>query len=191
MGKVIYEVSMSLDGFITAANVRPEAGLGDGGERLHEWAMNSTDPRNREIVEGAANTGATICGRTTYDLSIPYWGADGPVGAARVPTIVISHSVPNDIPDGSVYTFVNSIEAAFETAKKLAGDKDISMAGASISQQFLQRGYMDEVSLHIVPVVFGSGTPLFGDLDSKHVSLETIEVIETKEVIHMRFRVVK
>jgi hypothetical protein len=70
MGKVIYDVSMSLDGFITAANVRPEAGLGDGGEQLHEWAFNSADPRNREIVEGSAKTGATITGRTTYDLSI-------------------------------------------------------------------------------------------------------------------------
>jgi hypothetical protein len=79
MGKVIYDLSMSLDGFITAANVRPEAGLGDGGEKLHEWAFKSTDPRNQEIVTGAANTGATIAGRVTYDLSVPYWGADGPL----------------------------------------------------------------------------------------------------------------
>jgi dihydrofolate reductase len=191
MGKVIYDVSMSLDGFITAANVRPEAGLGDGGEKLHEWAFNSTDPRNRAIVEASPNTGATIVGRTTYDLSIPYWGADGPVGAARVPTIVVSHSVPQGIPEGSVYSFVNGVEAAFEKAKALAGDNDVSIAGANIGQQFLQRGFIDEIWLHVVPVLFGSGTPLFGDLDSKHVSLETIEVIETKEVIHTRFRVVK
>src|SRR5688500_9624597 len=119
MGKVSYEVSMSLDGFITGANVRLEAGLGDGGERLHEWAFNSADPRNREIVEGVASTGATIVGRTTYDLSIPYWGADGPTGAARMPTVVVSHSVPQDVPTGSVYSFVNGVEAALETAKKL------------------------------------------------------------------------
>jgi dihydrofolate reductase len=191
MGKVVYDVSMSLDGFITGANVRPEAGLGDGGEKLHEWAFNSTDPRNRAIVEASPNTGATIVGRITYDLSIPYWGADGPVGAARVPTIVVSHSVPQDIPEGSVYSFVNGVEAAFEKAKALAGDKAVSIAGANIGQQFLQRGLIDELWLHVVPVLFGSGTPLFGDLDSKHVSLETIEVIETKEVIHTRFRVVK
>jgi dihydrofolate reductase len=191
MGKVIYEVSMSLDGFITAANVRPEAGLGDGGERLHEWAFKSEDPRNRAIVEGAGNTGAVIVGRTTYDLSIPYWGADGPVGAARTPTIVVSPSVPKDIPAGSVYTFVNEIEVAFATAKQLAGDKDVSLAGANIGQQLLKLGLIDEISLHVVPVVFGSGTPLFGDLDSKHIPLETIEVIETAEVIHLRFRVIK
>ena len=72
MGKVTYEVSMSLDGFITGAIVRPEAGLGDGGEQLHEWGFNSADPRNRKIVESWASTGAIIVGRTTYDLSIPY-----------------------------------------------------------------------------------------------------------------------
>jgi dihydrofolate reductase len=191
MGKVYYDVSMSLDGFITGANVRPEAGLGDGGERLHDWAFNSADPRNREIVAGSANTGATIVGRTTYDLSIPYWGADGPVGPARVPTVIVSHSVPQDVPQGGVYSFVDSIEAAFETAKQLAGDKDISIAGANVGQQFLKLGLIDEISIHLVPVLFGSGTPLFGDLDSKHISLEPIEVIETAEVIQLRFRVVK
>ena len=191
MGKVIFDVSMSLDGFISGANVRPEAGLGDGGERLHEWGFNSADPRNREIVEGWTNTGAVIVGRTTYDLSIPYWGADGPLGAARVPTVVVSHSVPKDIPDGGVYTFVDSVEAALEAAKKAAGDKDVSITGANVAQQFITLGLIDEVSIHLVPVLFGSGTPLFGDLNSEHISLETLEVIETPEVIHLGFRVVK
>ena len=133
MGKVIYDISMSLDGFIAGANVRPEAGwagLGDGGERLHDWGFNSADPRNREIVEALlAATGAVIVGRTTYNLSIPNWGADGPTGAARVPTVIVSHSVPQDIPDGGVYTFVDSVEAALEAAKKAAGDKDIVVTG--------------------------------------------------------------
>jgi dihydrofolate reductase len=191
MGKVIFDVSMSLDGFITGANVRPEAGLGDGGERLHEWAFNSADPRNRAIVEGAANTGATIVGRTTYDLSIPYWGADGPLGAVRLPTIIVSHSVPKDVPDGHVYTFVDSVEAAFETAQKLAGDQEVSISGANVAQQFLKLGLIDEISIHVVPVLFGSGTRLFEGLGSEHISLETVEVIETAEVIHLRFRVVK
>ena len=127
MGKVIYDISMSLDGFIAGANVRPEAGwggLGDGGERLHDWGFNSTDPRNREIAEAlVVSTGAVIVGRTTYNVSIPNWGADGPTG--RVPTIVVSHSVPRDIPDGGVYIFVDSVEAAHEEAKKAAGNKDI------------------------------------------------------------------
>ena len=195
MGKVIYDISMSLDGFIAGANVRPEAGwagLGDGGERLHDWGFNSADPRNREIEEALlATTGAVIVGRTTYNLSIPNWGADGPTGAARVPTVIVSHSVPQDIPDGGVYTFVDSVEAALETAKKAAGEKDVGIQGGNIAQQFITLGLVDEIFIHLVPVLFGSGRRLIEDLGGKHVQLETIEVIETKEAIHTRFRVVK
>ena len=191
MGKVTFDISMSLDGFVSGANVRPEAGLGDGGERLHEWALNSKDPRNRKYVETAVETGAVITGRKTYDLSIPYWGADGPVGPARVPTIVLSHSVPNDIPPDSVYTFVDSPEAAFEKAQQVAGDKAIGVSGPITAGQLIQRGFIDEVLIHVVPVLFGSGTRLFECPDGERISLEPIEVIETPEVIHMRFRVVK
>jgi len=194
MGKVVFDISMSLDGFITGANARPEAGwagLGDGGEQLHDWAFNSPDPRSREIVEWYATTGANIFGRTGYNHSIINWGADGPTGAARIPTVIVSHSVPQDIPASGVYTFVDSVEAAFETAQKLAGDKDVAIMGANVAQQFLKRGLIDEVSIHLVPVLFGSGTRLFEGLDSEHISLEMIEVIQTAEAIHLRFRVIK
>jgi dihydrofolate reductase len=192
MGKVIYDISMSLDGFITGANVRPEAGLGDGGEQLHEWAFNSADPRNRELLAKGASLGAIITGRHNYDLSIPYWEADGPTGDARVPTVVVSHSVPQDIPMRGVYRFVNGIEAALEEAKKAAGDKDVAiMGGANIAHQFVELGLVDEISIHLVPVLFGSGIRLIEDLGGEHVRLETTEVIETKEAIHLRFRVVK
>lgn len=194
MGKVVYDISMSLDGFITGANPRPEAGwagLGEGGERLHDWGFNSADPRNREIAEAVvANTGAVIVGRTTYNVSIPNWGADGPTGSARVPTIVVSHTMPNDIPDGGVYIFVDSVEAAHEEAKKAAGKKDILVQGANIAQQLLTLGFIDEILIHLAPVLFGSGTRLIENLGGDHVQLETVEVIETKEAIHLRFRVV-
>lgn len=192
MGKVIYDISMSLDGFIAAANVRPEAGLGDGGERLHEWAFNSADPRNHELLATGASLGAMIAGRNTYDLSIPYWGADGPTGSARVPTIVVSHSVPKDTPTGGVYTFVDSVETAFEKAQEVAGDKDVAvMGGANIAQQFVKLGLIDEISIHLVPVLFGRGIRLFEHLDRGHVPLETVDVIDTAEAIHLRFRVMK
>jgi len=192
MGKVIYDISMSLDGFITAANVRPEAGLGDGGERLHDWAFNSKDPRNRELLAKGASLGAIISGRHNYDLSVPYWEADGPTGAARVPTVVVSHSIPNDTPGGGVYIFADGIETALETAKKAAGDKDVAiMGGGNIAAQFIKLGLVDEISIHLVPVLFGSGIRLFEHLDSKHIPLETVEVIETAEAIHLRFRIVK
>jgi dihydrofolate reductase len=194
MGKVIYDISMSLDGFIAGANVRPEAGwggLGDGGEQLHDWGFNSADPRNREIAEVWATMGAVIVGRTTYNLSILNWGADGPTGAARVPTVIVSHSVPQDIPDGGVYTFVDSVEAALQIAKKAAGDKDVGIQGGNIAQQFITLGLVDEIFIHLVPVLFGRGIRLIEDLAGEHVQLETTEVIQTKEAIHLRFRVIK
>jgi dihydrofolate reductase len=194
MGKVIFDISMSLDGFITGANPRPEAGwggLGEGGEQLHNWGFNSPDPRNREIMAWYATIGANIFGRTGYDHSILNWGADGPTGPARIPTVIVSHSLPQDVPDGSVYTFVDSVEAAFETANKLAGEKDIYITGADVAGQFLKRGLIDEISIHLVPVLFGSGRRLFEGLDGEHTSLEILEVIQTAEAIHMRFRVGK
>jgi dihydrofolate reductase len=191
MGKVVFDISMSLDGFISGANVRPEAGLGDDGERLHDWAFDSEDERNREIVAGWASTGAIVSGRTTYNLSIPHWGAHGPTGAARVPTVVVSHSVPPDVPQGGVYTFVDSVEAALETAKKLAGDKRVGIQGANVAQQFITLGLVDEIFIHLVPVLFGDGIRLFEYPGSEHISLETVEVIETREATHLRFRVIK
>jgi dihydrofolate reductase len=190
MSKVIVVFSMSLDGFISGANGRPEAGLGDGAEQLREW-NNSEDPRTREIVESYENTGATIVGRTTYDLSIPSWGADGPLGAARLPTVVISHSAPQDVPQDSVYRFVNGVEEALETAKKAAGEKVISITGANVAQQFLTRGLIDEIAIHLVPVLFGSGTRLFEGLGDTHIQLEALEVVETPVVTHLRYRIVK
>jgi dihydrofolate reductase len=195
MGNVIYDISMSLDGFIAGANARPEAGwagLGDAGEQLHDWGFNSADLRNREIGEALlATTGAVIVGRTTYDLSILNWGADGPTGAPRAATVVVSHSMPQGIPDGGVYTFVDGVEAALGTAKKAAGDKDVIIQGGNVAQQFITLGLVDEISVHLVPVLFGSGSRLIDDLGGGHVQLETTEVIETKEAIHLRFRVIK
>jgi dihydrofolate reductase len=194
MGRVIFDISMSLDGFITGANPRPEAGwggLGQGGERLHDWGFSSGDPRNREIMAWYATIGANIFGRTGYDHSILNWGADGPSGPARIPTVIVSHSLPNDVPADGVYTFVDGVEAAFEEAKKLADEKDIYITGANVAQQFLKLGLIDEVSIHLVPVLFGSGTRLFEGLDGEHISLDILETIETAEAIHMRFRVVK
>src|ERR687893_424377 len=98
--------SMSLDGYIAAPNRRPEAPLGDDGERLHEWAF-GTDGAGREVLaEGIAATGAVICGRRTYDDSIAFWGADGPTGPARLRVFVVSPDAPADVPEGGVYHFV-------------------------------------------------------------------------------------
>ena len=193
MTKVIFDISMSLDGFVTAANVRPEEPLGDGGQRLHEWAFGE-DERNRELLEEAVNfVGAVIAGRRTYDLSVPWWGADGPAGPARVPVFVVTHAEPEDAPEGGVYTFVtDGIECALEQAKAAVGDKYVAvMGGAEIGQQFIRAGLVDEISIHLVPVLFGSGTRMFENLGGEHIQLETAGVIETPEATHLRLRVVE
>ena len=194
MGKVTFDISMSLDGFITAANVRPEEPLGDGGERLHEWAFGGEDERNRKLLaEAVAGLGAVIAGRITYDASVPWWGADGPTGAARVPVFVVTHTMPADVPEGGVYTFVtDGIERALQEAKAAAGDKDVSvMGGADIGQQYIRAGLVDEISIHLVPVLFGGGTRMFEKLGGEPIQLETVEVLATAAATHLRFRVVK
>ena len=191
IGKFIYDMSMSLDGFITAANACPEAGLGDGGEQLHNWGFNSADPRNHEIAEAWLTMGAIIYGRTTYDHSIKYWKANGPTGDARVPTIIVSHNAPKDMPKNGVYVFVDSIGSALVEARKVAGNKNIGLQGGKVAQQFIAQGLVDEIFIHLVPVLFGSGTRMIDNLDSKHIKLESTEVIQTKEATHLRFRVIK
>jgi dihydrofolate reductase len=192
MGKLIYEMSASVDGFVSGANVRPEAGLGDGGEQLHQWASGEDEVSNKLVQDELDAVGAVIVGRTTYDLSVPYWGADGPIGPTRVPTFVVTHAAPPSSPANGVYTFVtDGIESAVAQAKAAAGEKDVSMSGADVAQQCLRAGLVDEVVIHLVPVLFGSGTPMFGHLGSEHVQLEAIQAIHTNMVTHLRFRVVK
>ncbi len=193
MSKVIFDISMSLDGFVTAANQRPEEPMGDGGERLHEWAFGD-DERDRAILtDGIAGVGAVITGRRTYDDSMPWWGADGPTGPARVPVFVVSHSTPDETPAGGVYTFVtDGIESALEQAREAAGDKDVTvMGGAQIGRQFIAAGLVDELSLHIVPVLFGAGTQMFDDLSDEHIALEPLATTQTPRATHLRLRVAR
>ncbi|HZB07793.1 MAG TPA: dihydrofolate reductase family protein [Rubrobacter sp.] len=193
MSKVIFDISMSLDGFVTASNVRPEEPMGDGGQRLHEWAFGE-DERNRELLAEAVNfVGAVIAGRRTYALSVPWWGADGPTGPARVPVFVVTHAEPEEVPEEGVYTFVtDGIESALEQAKMAAGDKDVAvMGGAEMGQQYIGAGLVDEISIHLVPVLLGGGTRMFEHLGGEHIQLESAGVIETPEATHLRFRVVE
>ena len=190
MGNVIYDKSMSLDGFIAGANVRLEAGLGDDGERLHDWAFK--DPAGMKMIEHEVEAlGAVICGCRTYDMSIPYWGDGGPTGEARVPLFVVSHGVPNDVPAGGVYTFVDDVDTALARARETAGNENISVMGADVGRQLLDAGVIDEISIHVVPVLFGSGTPLFGEGVGEHVTLELTGVSETDYATHLRYRVVR
>jgi len=189
MPTVIFDISMSLDGYVTAAGVRPEEPMGDGGQRLHEWAFGD-DERGRDVLADSERTvGATIAGRRTYDLSVPWWGPDGPGGAARTPTFIVSHSTPAQVPEGGVYTFVGSPIEALELAQAAAGGKDVDVFSASIGQQLLRAGRIDEIRVHLVPVLFGAGTRLVEDLGDNHVQLAIIGVSEGSKATHLRYAV--
>jgi dihydrofolate reductase len=188
MGTVIFDTSMSLDGYMTAADQTPEEPMGSGGLRLMEWVLGG-DERNAELLAGwVGRLGASIAGRTTYDTSVRWWGADGPSGSARRPLFVVTHQTPATSPEGGVYEFVtDGIERALERAQAAAGDADVTiMGGADLGRQYLAAGLVDEIQIHLAPVLLGAGTRMF---DGQQVALETIEVIETPAAIHQRFRV--
>ena len=194
MGRVIFDISMSLDGFMTAAaNRRPDQPMGDGGLRLVEWAFGNDERDHDVLVSGVASTSAVIAGRRTYDDSLPWWGADGPTGPKRKPVFVVTHQAPESSPANGVYTFVtDGLGAAVDQAKSAAGKKDITvMGGASIGQQYIAAGLVDEISLHIVPVLFGAGTRMFEHLGEGHLRLEPISVLNTPTAIHTRYRIVR
>jgi dihydrofolate reductase len=188
VGTVILDSSVSLDGYMTAANRTPEEPMGPGGLRLMQWVLGG-DERNAELLAGwVGRLGASIAGRTTYDTSVPWWGADGPSGAARRPLFVVTHHDPGTSPNPDVYTFVtDGIEQALERAQAAAGAADVVvMGGADLGRQFLAAGLIDEIQIHLAPVLLGAGTRMF---DEQELALETIEVIETPAAIHQRFRV--
>ena len=205
MGKVIANMSMSLDGFIAGPNDGRENGLGDGGERLHEWMFDNGEEgsetgRDDEIVaESFANVGAYVMGRRMFDNGEGPWGDDpfeghwGDEPPFRTPVFVLTHHPrgPLEMKGGTTFTFVtDGIESAFEQAKVTAGDKDVSVAGgANTIQQFLASGLLDEIEIHLVPVLLGGGIRLFERLDAGPTELERTRVVESPDVTHLRFRV--
>ena len=188
MSKVVFDMSMSLDGFATATGQTAEEPMGPGGLKLVEWAFDSDDATSREILTRAVGAaGAVIVGRRTYDTSIAWWGDTGPTGDNRLPVFVITH---RDTEPYGVYRFVTGgLESAVAQAKEAAGDKVVAISGADVGQQLLKAGLVDEISVHVAPVLFGSGTRLFADIGDAHISLEPLEVIETPKAAHLRFRV--
>lgn len=193
MGRVVSDISMSLDGFVRASNPTPEEPLGKGGEHLHDWAMEG-DSRGQEMLgKAVGQAGAMICGRKTYDDSIRFWQANGPSREARLLLFVVTHEAPEQSPANGVYHFVeDGIGAALQQAQAAAGEKNVViMGGPGVARQYIQAGLVDEVSLHVAPLMFGSGLPLFhqGD-DDRHVLLGAPEVRETDKAVHIRYPIV-
>jgi dihydrofolate reductase len=188
MGKVVVELTMSLDGFIAGANITPEQPMGEGGTRLHDWFFGAKTLVDETIMQNQIDsTGAVIVGGRTYKDAIDdAWGGENPFHA---PAFVLTHAMPKTVVDG--FTFVmDGIESALSQAKAAAGDKNVwLMGGADVIQQYIKAGLVDEIHIHIAPVLFGAGTRLFDALGSQHIELENIQVIKTPAAVHLHYRV--
>jgi dihydrofolate reductase len=204
MGKVATGLSMSLDGFIAGPNDGQGQPLGEGGERLFEWfsagdteyGLPGTEmvfrvsPQSAEMLrEAHAGMGAFVTGRRTFDIANG-WGGSPPLG---VPTFVVTHTVPEEwVYEGSPFRFVtDGVEGAVEKARAAAGERDVAVGAASIAQQCLRAGILDEVHVDLVPVLLGDGVRLFEHLGAGPIGLESTRVIEGTGVTHLTFRVVK
>jgi dihydrofolate reductase len=193
MTKVVSEISMSLDGFITGPNVRVGNGLGDGGERLHDWRFDAKTETDTAIADEIyASTGAVVLGKGMFDVGFDPWGDPPPF---RMPVFVVTHEERNPLPmqGGTTYSFVtDGIEAALEQARAAAGNKNVGIwGGANIIRQYLKAGLLDEMQIHLIPILLGGGIRLFEDFDPEGIELRRKSSIETPGATHLRFEVVK
>jgi dihydrofolate reductase len=204
MGKVATGLSMSLDGFIAGPNDGQGQPLGEGGERLFAWfsagdteyGLPGTEmvfrvsQQSAEMLrEAHAGMGAFVTGRRTFDIANG-WGGSPPLG---VPTFVVTHTVPEEwVYEDSPFQFVtDGVESAVEKARAAAGERNVAVGAASIAQQCLRAGILDEIHVDLVPLLIGDGVRLFEHLGSGPIELESTRVIEGAGVTHLTFRVVK
>jgi dihydrofolate reductase len=197
MSSTVLYMSMSFDGFVAGPNETPDHGLGDGGHRLHEWyfpaAEDGSDAAvgqrgvNRQIYEEMMATGAVVAGRGTFEPA-DGWGGDNHNG---VPIYILSRSpAPAWAADWPLVHYVSDLEAAVRDAKQAAGNSNVLIHGAGIAQRAITAGLLDELELHLVPVLFGDGRRLFEHLGVDQRELERIRVLEGEGgVTHLRYRV--
>jgi dihydrofolate reductase len=210
MSQVTSHISVSVDGYVAGPNQSMANPLGEGGERLHEWAFatdswqeqhgRSGGERNAdaEVIERAtANVGAQIMGRRMFAGDGPWdpewrgwWGEDPPF---HVPVFVLTHHErePLELQGGTTFHFVtDGIESALSQAREAAGDQNVHVAGgASAVNQYLAAGLLDELLLHVVPIVLGGGARLFENVGDP--KLEPVEVVASPAVTHVRYRAVR
>ena len=201
MSSTVLYMSMSLDGFIAGPNESPENGLGDGGESLHEWVFpgleggdfEGTVQRlsgvNRQVYDEFMSTGAVLSGRGTFELARG-WGGDHHDG---VPLYVLSrHPAPDWAAGWPNVHYTDDLAGAVRDAKAAAGDKNVLVHGAGVPQRALREGLLDEIEIHLVPVLFGDGRRLFEHLGVEQPKLERVRVLEGEAgVTHLRYRVVR
>ena len=211
MSKLRFRISMSLDGFVAGPNQSVDNPLGIGGERLHEWVISLAAWRARHGLDGGevnesssvleeetANIGATVMGRNMFgghpgpwsgkEPWNGWWGTNPPF---HHPVFVLTHHArePLALEGDTTFTFVtDGIESALEQAKRAAGSKDISLSGgAKVAQQYLAAGLVDEIEIHLVPTLLGSGERLFDRLGDDLRGLEPVRTIAAPGVTHIKF----
>jgi dihydrofolate reductase len=203
MGKVVFNMTMSLDGFVAGPNDNPENGLGDGGDRLFNWYFSGdtevkisegtpvlkVSSQSAEILRESFETyGAGVWGRKTFDIAHA-WGGHPP----GTPCFIVTHNVPQEwVKEGSPFVFVtDGVESAVRQAKAAARNKNVVICTASILQQCLNAGLLDEIHIDVAPTLLGNGVRLFDHLSIKPTDLEIIRVVQAPGVIHLSFRLIK
>ena len=190
MASTVLYMSMSLDGFVAGPNETIDNGLGDGGERLHEWILGPASEQlegvDREVVDEFMSTGAVLAGRGTFEPA-QGWNGDHHDG---VPIFILSrHQPAPEFAQWPGVTYLSDLEEAVRRAKEAAGDKDVLVHGVGTAQRSLQAGLLDEIQIHLVPVLLGEGRRLFEHLGADHIELETVSVARGQDATHLRYRV--
>ncbi len=192
MGKVFLEMSMSLDGYVAGTDVSPEEPMGRGGELLHDWMFAGRSAAESQSFETDhfSSVGALIIGRRMADLGIGPWG-DEPTFHA--PVFVVTHRAAETIVKrgGTSYVFVTEgIDNALVRAREAAGSNDVQInGGADIARQYLELGAIEELRLHLVPVILGAGTRLFAEGSSPSVRLRPISADTDPLATHVTYAV--
>ena len=197
MSATVLYMSMSLDGFIAGPNEGPGNGLGDGGERLHEWLFQGGEEGhesigeqlsgpNRQVYDEFMATGAVVAGRGTFEPA-GGWNGDH---HDNVPIYILSrHPAPDWAANWPNVHYVSDLAAAMRDAKAAAGDRNVLVHGAGITQRALRLDLLDEMVIHLVPVLLGEGRPLFVHLGLEQRELEQVRVLEGDGVTHLHYRV--
>jgi dihydrofolate reductase len=213
MTKLRLDISTSLDGFVAGPNRTVEQPLGEGGMQLHEWVFGlatwmeshgvegegATGPDDDLIREQLAQPGAVLMGRRMFSGGEGAWEDDpmaegwwGDTPPFRMPVFVLTHHARETLvlSDTSFVFVTDGIESAYEQARAAAGEKDIAVAGgASVVQQCLRAGLLDELQVHVAPVLLGEGVRLFDG--GERAKLEVIRVVDSPTVTHIKYRVVR
>jgi dihydrofolate reductase len=211
MGLVTCQISVSLDGFVAGPNQSLDNPIGEGGLRLHEWAFATAGWRAMQgmdggeqsgdsdvVVESMSGNGAYIMGRNMFgggsgpwdEAWTGWWGDDPPY---HTPVFVLTSHAREPLPmqGGTTFTFVtDGIESALAQARAAAGDRDVAIAGgATAVRQYLRAGLLDELYLHVVPILLGAGERLLEDVGTP--TFEKVKVVDSPTVTHMKYRMVR